>query len=209
MHRRAFIVASAATPALMGFGAKADAIQVAERTPVGAWRQFVITTKVTLQNSSGQARLRSPLAQTAAGYQTAIDVEWQSNGRAELYAIQLMARRYYAAHGTKARPRSTLRSGRPSQPATGLRCRWCRSTKLNDNSGWPQRRARRLMVSCARRPSVSLTVARTLVSGCAPSMTGWWTRPGATPTPPAAVSVTSRQCFNRPISAASASISMA
>jgi transglutaminase-like putative cysteine protease len=84
MHRRAFIVASAATPALMGFGAKADAIQVAERTPVGAWRQFVITTKVTLQNSSGQARLWLPLAQTAAGYQTAIDVEWQSNGRAEL-----------------------------------------------------------------------------------------------------------------------------
>ncbi len=84
MHRRAFIAATVAAPAIMGFGSKANSAQAAERTPVGKWRQFVITTKIILQNSSGQARLWLPLVQTAAGYQTAIDADWQGNSRAEL-----------------------------------------------------------------------------------------------------------------------------
>jgi transglutaminase-like putative cysteine protease len=84
MRRRAFIAATAATAGTIGRGSKAGAAEAAERTSIGVWRQFEITTKVTLQNSSGQARLWLPLVQTAAGYQTSIDVDWQCNGRVEL-----------------------------------------------------------------------------------------------------------------------------
>jgi transglutaminase-like putative cysteine protease len=84
MRRRAFIAATAATAGTIGRGSKAGAAEAAERTSIGVWRQFEITTKVTLQNSSGQARLWLPLVQTAAGYQTSIDVDWQCNGRVGL-----------------------------------------------------------------------------------------------------------------------------
>jgi transglutaminase-like putative cysteine protease len=84
MYRRAFIAATVASPTMFRLGSKTDSAQAAERTHIGLWRQFVITTKIILQNSSGQARLWLPLAQTAAGYQTAIAVNWEGNGRTEL-----------------------------------------------------------------------------------------------------------------------------
>ena len=84
MHRRAFIAATAAAPVIGPLSSKANSVQATEVNPGFAWRRFEITTKITLQNSPGQARLWLPLVQTAAGYQTAIGVDWQSNGRAEL-----------------------------------------------------------------------------------------------------------------------------
>jgi transglutaminase-like putative cysteine protease len=53
-------------------------------SPRNAWRQFEVTIRVMLQNSSGPARLWLPLAQTAGGYQTVLDVHWRGNGRSEL-----------------------------------------------------------------------------------------------------------------------------
>ena len=84
MHRRAFIAATAAVPLIGTVGSKTNSAQAAEHSRAFVWRQFEITTTITLQNSSGRAQLWLPLAQTAAGYQTAIDVDWQGNGRAEL-----------------------------------------------------------------------------------------------------------------------------
>jgi hypothetical protein len=84
MHRRAFIAATAATPLISPLSSKATPSQTAAPNPVLVWRRFEITTKITLQNSVGEAQLWLPLAQTAAGYQIAIDVNWQGNGRTEL-----------------------------------------------------------------------------------------------------------------------------
>lgn len=84
MHRRAFIAATAAVPVIGPVGSRTSFAHAAEPNRAFVWRQFEITTTITLQNSSGPAQLWLPLAQTAAGYQTAIDVDWQGNGRAEL-----------------------------------------------------------------------------------------------------------------------------
>ena len=84
MHRRAFIVASAAAPVIGPLSSKANSAQATEPDPGFVWRRFEITTKITLQNSPGQAQLWLPLVQTAAGCQTALNVEWRGNGRAEL-----------------------------------------------------------------------------------------------------------------------------
>ena len=84
MYRRTFIATTVASPAVSRLGSKTGLAQADERTHIGTWRQFEITTTIILQNSSGQAQLWLPLAQTAAGYQTAIDVDWQGNGRTEL-----------------------------------------------------------------------------------------------------------------------------
>jgi transglutaminase-like putative cysteine protease len=80
MNRRLFLAATAITP-LIGRLSRADA---AATSPTLAWRQFEVTTRVTLQNSPGPAQLWLPLAQTAGGYQVALDVRWQGNGRSEL-----------------------------------------------------------------------------------------------------------------------------
>jgi transglutaminase-like putative cysteine protease len=84
MHRRAFIAATAATSLVSPLSSEATPSQTAAPNPVLVWRRFEITTKITLQNSVGEAQLWLPLAQTAAGYQIAIDVNWQGNGRTEL-----------------------------------------------------------------------------------------------------------------------------
>jgi len=84
MDRRTFIAAAVVSPAFFRPGPNADFAQAAEQTPVDGWRRFEITTKVALLNSSGRARLWLPLAQTAAGYQTAISLNWQGNGETEL-----------------------------------------------------------------------------------------------------------------------------
>jgi hypothetical protein len=84
MNRRTFIAATAVVPVIGPLGSKTNSAQAAEPNRAFVWRRFEITTTITLQNSSGQAQLWLPLAQTAAGYQTAIDVDWQGNGRVEL-----------------------------------------------------------------------------------------------------------------------------
>ena len=84
MYRRAFVTAASATPAVGWFGSAPTSAHTAEPAPTFTWRRFEITTRVTLQNSSGPARLWLPLAQTAAGYQVSIAVDWKSNGRTEL-----------------------------------------------------------------------------------------------------------------------------
>ena len=84
MHRRALLAASVAAPLIGRFGLAAGQAEAAEPTPAFAWRQFEVTTRVTLQNSSGPAQLWLPLAQTAAGYQVALEVRGQGTGRHEL-----------------------------------------------------------------------------------------------------------------------------
>lgn len=44
------------------------------------WRWFEITTHVVLPDARGAAALWLPLAQTAEGYQTGVDIRWQGNG---------------------------------------------------------------------------------------------------------------------------------
>jgi transglutaminase-like putative cysteine protease len=84
MHRRAFIAAVAASPVISSLSSEGNSYQIVAPNPALVWRRFEITTKITLQNSSGKAQLWLPLAQTAAGYQTAIDMDWQGNGQSEL-----------------------------------------------------------------------------------------------------------------------------
>ncbi len=81
MHRRTFAAALAATP-LIGRGV--TAADAAESEPALVWRKFEVTTRVTLQDQSAQARLWLPLAQTAGGYQTVLDMRYLGNGRNEL-----------------------------------------------------------------------------------------------------------------------------
>jgi len=77
MHRRTLLAVSAAAP-LVGPGVAQGA------GPLLGWRQFEVTTRVTLQDPSNPARLWLPLAQTASGYQVALEVRWQGSGRTEL-----------------------------------------------------------------------------------------------------------------------------
>jgi transglutaminase-like putative cysteine protease len=84
MHRRAFIAAAVTAPVVSPLSSNADSAEAAAPNPAFAWRHYEITTKITLQNSSGRAQLWVPLAQTAAGYQTAMGVDWSGNGRTEL-----------------------------------------------------------------------------------------------------------------------------
>ncbi|WP_419728237.1 transglutaminase-like domain-containing protein [Lichenicola sp.] len=48
------------------------------------WRDFEITTSVSLQDAPGAAQLWLPLAQTAGGYQVSRSVRWQGNGTAAI-----------------------------------------------------------------------------------------------------------------------------
>ena len=78
MNRRTFLAAAAAAPiaAQLGWPRLAKAAD--------GWRRFEVTTHVTLLDSPGAAQLWLPLAQTAGGYQTALDLRWQGTGRTEL-----------------------------------------------------------------------------------------------------------------------------
>jgi transglutaminase-like putative cysteine protease len=89
MDRRAFIaaagLAAAGVAPLIGRrGRVASQAEAAEPGPALGWRQFELTTSVTLAGSSGPAQLWLPLVQTAGGYQTALDLRWQGNGRSAL-----------------------------------------------------------------------------------------------------------------------------
>ena len=50
------------------------------------WRRFEISTRVTLQDARGPAQLWLPIAQTSGGYQSSLDLRWQSTGRANVAA---------------------------------------------------------------------------------------------------------------------------
>jgi len=80
MHRRSFLAATLAGPAVARFGLRPNAAQAAEP----AWRHFEITTRVTLLGSAGNCQLWLPLVQDANAYQAVVDRRWQSNGRTEL-----------------------------------------------------------------------------------------------------------------------------
>jgi hypothetical protein len=82
MNRRALLLAGATAPLVGHFGLRAAR---ATEAPVSAgWRLFEITTRVTLPAADGASRLWLPLAQTAAGYQTAQSVRWQGTGQDRL-----------------------------------------------------------------------------------------------------------------------------
>jgi hypothetical protein len=81
MNRRALLASALAAPLASPPGFRAS---VAEAVPVAAWRRFELTTRITLLDSHGPAQLWLPLAQTAGGYQTALNPRWTGNGRADL-----------------------------------------------------------------------------------------------------------------------------
>ncbi|MBV9750639.1 MAG: transglutaminase domain-containing protein [Acetobacteraceae bacterium] len=78
MNRRRFLAAAAAAPiaAQLGWPHGAEAAE--------GWRLFEVRTRVTLLDSHGAAQLWLPLAQTAGGYQTALDLDWSASGRTKL-----------------------------------------------------------------------------------------------------------------------------
>jgi len=80
MDRRAFLAATAAAPIVARIGLRPAA--AADASAAG-WRRFEVTTRVTLLDSPGPAQLWLPLAQTAGGYQTALDLDWKGTGRTE------------------------------------------------------------------------------------------------------------------------------
>jgi transglutaminase-like putative cysteine protease len=77
MNRRSFLAASAALP-LTGL------VRPSLAAPTAPWRRFEMTTRVMLEGSTGPAQLWLPLAQTAGGYQTALDLTFHGTGRAEV-----------------------------------------------------------------------------------------------------------------------------
>ena len=84
MNRRKFLAAAAAPlAARAAFLSLPDA--AAESLPdpgskTMGWRRFEITTRVSLPAGPRGAQLWLPLAQTAGGYQTALDLRWKSTG---------------------------------------------------------------------------------------------------------------------------------
>lgn len=84
MHRRAILAAAVAAPLIGRLGLGGSQARATEPAQPSAWRRFEVTTRVTLLDSSGPARLWLPLAQTAAGYQTTLEMRSQGNGRNEL-----------------------------------------------------------------------------------------------------------------------------
>lgn len=80
MDRRAFLSSAAALALAAGPGLRPSPARAAS-APAG-WRRFEITTRVSLLDAPGAAQLWLPLAQTAGGYQTGLDLHWRSSGRA-------------------------------------------------------------------------------------------------------------------------------
>ena len=78
MQRRAFLAAAS----LIGVGAAPG--QAAEPSRDVNWRKFEVTTRIDLRDRSAQAMVWVPLAQTAGGYQTVLDVRWKGNGQNDL-----------------------------------------------------------------------------------------------------------------------------
>jgi transglutaminase-like putative cysteine protease len=81
MKRRTLLTSALAAPLASSPVLRSRA---AEPAPAAGWRRFEVTTRVTLRDSPGPARLWLPVAQTAGSYQAALDLRWQGGGRAEL-----------------------------------------------------------------------------------------------------------------------------
>lgn len=79
MERRQ-ILSSAAALALLAGGTRQARAQQAPAPALPGWRQFEVTTRVTLEDAAGAAQLWLPLAQTAGGYQLEAGTRWQSTG---------------------------------------------------------------------------------------------------------------------------------
>jgi transglutaminase-like putative cysteine protease len=78
MNRRALLLAGATLPLTRTLA------RATENPNPARWRRFEVTTRVALPASAGAARLWLPLPQTAAGYQTTLDVRWQGTGTHEV-----------------------------------------------------------------------------------------------------------------------------
>ena len=75
MYRRHLLAAVMAAPTL-AVARSACADEIVPATGADGWRQFEVTTRVTLPDAPGPAQLWLPLAQTAAGYQSAGALSW-------------------------------------------------------------------------------------------------------------------------------------
>ena len=81
MNRRQFL----ATTLAASLAAPARHSRSADLPPATAgWRAYEITTRVTVPDGPGSARLWLPLAQTAGGYQSALALRWHGTGHNEL-----------------------------------------------------------------------------------------------------------------------------
>ena len=87
MNRRRFVAAALAAPACLAWHGTLAQVPglsppgTAGSEPEAGWRQFELTTRVTLAEAAGPARLWLPLAQTAAGYQLAAVPSWTGADR--------------------------------------------------------------------------------------------------------------------------------
>lgn len=81
MYRRHFMAAAMAAPAFIRSARAEDVVAV---TDMDGWRQFEVTTRVTLLDAPGPAQLWLPLAQTAAGYQSAGALSWTTGQGADV-----------------------------------------------------------------------------------------------------------------------------
>ena len=86
MNRRKFIAAVAAAPLVGDLAFLSPSARAAESLPAlgpegAGWRSFEVITRVTLPDDPGSAQLWLPLAQTAGGYQCALDLHWKGTGQ--------------------------------------------------------------------------------------------------------------------------------
>lgn len=99
MHRRHLVASALAAPVVsLARTSRATGIIAEAATGPDGWRRFEITTRVTLPDAPGVAQLWLPLAQTAAGYQSAGALSWTTGQatdtvrrvRDERYGAQLL-----------------------------------------------------------------------------------------------------------------------
>ena len=83
MYRRHLMAAAMAAPAFV-LDRSAWADEVVVPTQADGWRQFEVTTRVTLLDAPGPAQLWLPLAQTAAGYQSAGALSWTTGQNTDI-----------------------------------------------------------------------------------------------------------------------------
>ena len=151
MQRRA-ILSTAALAALAGVPSVQPAKAAADGpAPGSGWRRFEITTSITLLDSPGPAQLWIPVAQTAAGYQSALGLQWRGTGRTEL--VRLIAGLDRPSRGTiriKGRavtfrtPREAIRAGVSLLPEDRKRRASSRSVRSRPTwhcPGWAASRA--------------------------------------------------------------------
>ncbi len=77
MDRRT-LLAAAAAPLVASLAGRVFA-----QPPAPAWRRFKVTTRVELSATDEPADLWLPMAESIGGYQSALDVSFESNGKAE------------------------------------------------------------------------------------------------------------------------------